>query len=59
MRAAHRELAPTLDEGEALRQFGRKFVEGFRQTILGRGDDGVADSGARDVPAASTLHRSC
>lgn len=36
LRAAHRELAPTLDEGEALRQFGRKFVEGFRQTILGR-----------------------
>jgi|JI10StandDraft_1071094.scaffolds.fasta_scaffold42712_3 uncharacterized protein (TIGR02265 family) len=34
--AAHRGLAPELEEGEALRQFGTRFVEGFRQTILGR-----------------------
>ncbi len=34
--AAHRALAPDRDESEALRQFGTRFVEGFRQTILGR-----------------------
>lgn len=36
LQAAHRVLAPGSSEAEALHQFGTRFVEGFRQTILGR-----------------------